>query len=98
MNARGTHSSGLPKPTVPQRIAKTRRVPDFASQGTKFGSDPGNGRFRGCFPTEVSSEPPLTPACLARVLHVSGGRGGPGCRSLVIGRTPINPWHPEHTT
>ena len=52
--ARGTHSSGLPKPCVPQRIAKTGGVPDFASQGTKFGSDPGNGRF----PTHLGSDPP----------------------------------------
>ena len=54
--ARGAHSSGLPKPAVPQEIAKTRGVPDFASQGTRAGSDPGNGRFRGCFPTDPGSE------------------------------------------
>ena len=57
--SRGTHSSGLPKPPVPQRIAKTGGVPDFASQGTKFESDPGNGRFRGCFPTDLGSDSPL---------------------------------------
>jgi hypothetical protein len=54
--ARGTHSSGLPKPCVPQRIAKTGGVPDFASQGTRAESDPGNGRFRGCFPTDLGSD------------------------------------------